>query len=83
MRLEMRIPDVRPDALMLPAVCPYQGCGGGHFELHGTVRKRLRDTRYQEVLVHRYRCRRCRRRRSPSVMSRNTQWSALPAGPRR
>jgi transposase-like protein len=61
MRLKLILPQVIPTELQPPSVCPYEGCGGGHFRFHQAVGKPLRDTRYPEVGAHRYQCLRCRR----------------------
>ncbi len=59
MRLQIRQPEVRPDAYRVPLECPH-GCGGRVFALHQTHEKRLDDLDYTRVLVRRYRCVQCR-----------------------
>ena len=61
MRLKLILPRVFPTDLQPPTLCPYEGCGGRHFQFHQAVEKPLRDTRYREVEAHRYECLRCRR----------------------
>jgi transposase-like protein len=61
MRLKLILPQVVPAELRLPEHCPYEKCGGHHFRFHQTVEKPLRDTRYPEVVAHRYKCLRCKR----------------------
>jgi transposase-like protein len=61
MRLQLILPRVEPTEMMLPTVCPYEGCQGVHVRHHQELVKRLNDTVYEVVLVHRYRCLRCER----------------------
>jgi transposase-like protein len=60
MRLELVLPRVEPTEFKKPLVCPHQGCQGRHFEHHQEVDKPLKDTTYEAVLAHRYRCLRCK-----------------------
>jgi len=60
-RLQLMLPQVNPTEFKKPRVCPKKGCKGRHFEHHQEVEKRIKDTRYETVFVHRYRCLRCRR----------------------
>jgi transposase-like protein len=57
----MILPRVEPSEFKVPTVCLYPGCGGKHLELHQTVVKPVKDTEYQAVSAHRYRCLRCGR----------------------
>jgi transposase-like protein len=64
MHLSVRLPKVLPDQIQPPTRCPLklgtQKCKGTHFKLHQVVcRKPLRDTKYSEVIAHRYRCLKC------------------------
>jgi transposase-like protein len=67
MHLTVRLPKVQPTEIRPPTHCPLRGrgkskktCSGTRFKLHQVVcRKRLRDTRYSQVLCHRYRCLKC------------------------
>ena len=61
MRLKLILPQVVPAELRPPEHCPYEGCAGRHFRFHQEVEKPLRDTRYPEVVAHRYECLRCKR----------------------
>ena len=61
MRLHLILPCVKPDELVQRSVCPYEGCGGRHFEHHQAVKKAVRDTEYDVVVAQRYRCLRCGR----------------------
>lgn len=61
MRLELRVPAVKPDEISVPMVCPHAPCGGRHFRLHQVVAKAVRDTQVAEVSARRYQCLRCRR----------------------
>jgi hypothetical protein len=61
MRLELRLPQVKPDEICPPTVCHYPNCGGEQLQLHQVVAKPVRDTVFQQVFGHRYRCLRCGR----------------------
>ena len=61
MRLRLILPQVEPSELNKPAVCPDKDCQGRHFEHHQEVDKPLKDTEYEVVVAHRYRCLRCQR----------------------
>ena len=61
MRLELRLPLVKPDEMSEPTLCPYAKCGGRHFRLHQVVAKAVRDTVYTGVIARRYACLRCQR----------------------
>jgi hypothetical protein len=61
MRLKLLLPPVQPEVFQEPKVCPYRKCGGKHFHLRQIVRKPIRDTVLQEVMVRRYDCLRCGR----------------------
>jgi len=61
MRLELILPRVKPTEFKKPQVCPHKRCQGRHFEHHQEVDKPLKDTRYEAVSAHRYRCLRCKR----------------------
>ena len=56
MRLHMILPRVEPSEFEVPTACPYPGCRGKHLELHQTVVEPVKDTGYQAVSAHRYRC---------------------------
>lgn len=64
MHLSVHLPKVLPDQIQPPTRCPLKNgtkqCAGRHFKLHQVVcRKPLRDTKFSEVLCHRYRCLKC------------------------
>ena len=59
MRLQVIIPQVKPNEFKKPLTCPQEDCQGRHFEHHQEVNKPLKDTRYGAVTAHRYRCLRC------------------------
>src|SRR6266699_5190186 len=61
MRLRILLPKVNPEAITVPTRCAYIGCSGSKFHLRQEVAKPLRDTVYQEVVVHRYQCLKCQR----------------------
>jgi hypothetical protein len=56
MRLRIVLPKVNPEAIAVPSICPYAGCGGRKLHLRQEVAKPLRDTVYHEVQVPRYQC---------------------------
>lgn len=60
MRLSLILPRVEPSEITPPTACPYDGCGGAHFEFHQAVEKPIRDTACSVVTAHRYLCLRCR-----------------------
>lgn len=54
MRLRVRIPQVEPDMMEIPEVCPYPDCDGRRFKMHQRhCIKPLRDTQYDQVIVYR------------------------------
>jgi transposase-like protein len=59
MRLHLILPRVEPEEIKPPSVCPYEGCDGTHFQFIQEVEKPLRDTKYPQVVAHRYQCLRC------------------------
>src|SRR2546421_4053997 len=61
MRLRIMLPKVNPKAIAVPSTCKYAGCSRRKFHLRQEVAKPLRDTVYQEVVVHRYQCLKCQR----------------------
>ena len=56
MRLHLILPRVEPTGFKLPLICPYEDCQGAHFEHHQEVPKPLKDTVYEAVSAHRYKC---------------------------
>ncbi len=61
MRLQLILPVVKVEELMMPKKCPHRGCSGVYFRLYQQVEKRLKDTVCRQVTVHRYRCLTCGR----------------------
>ena len=61
MRLQLILPPVKSTEITPPLVCPYEGCQGVHIRFFQEVRKPVRDTVYEAVVAHRYRCLRCQR----------------------
>jgi hypothetical protein len=59
MRLQMILPKVEPDQIKAPEKCPEAGCQGRHFQFLQAVPKAVRDTVYDGVAAHRYKCLRC------------------------
>ena len=64
MHLSVRLPKVLPDKIPQPTHCPLKHgkkkCMGRRFKLHQVVcRKPLRDSKFSEVICHRYRCLKC------------------------
>jgi len=61
MRLNLILPVVEPDHYLAPQHCANPKCKGKYFRLRQEVQKNVRDTRYEQVVVHRYECLRCHR----------------------
>ena len=62
MRLQMRLPEVKPGEYEEPTQCPYEGCEGEYFKVHQqNCRKPVVDTAHEEVNAKRYECLRCER----------------------
>ncbi len=60
MRLRISIPDVERERVRPPEACPY--CGRKTLKPHQLrCRKAIRDTKWEEVVVQRWKCLRCRR----------------------
>ncbi|GIK38028.1 MAG: hypothetical protein BroJett011_18610 [Chloroflexota bacterium] len=59
MRLQIILPPVKPAELKAPELCPCKSCQGKHFQFLQAVKKPARDTVYEAVVAHRYRCLRC------------------------
>ena len=83
MRIQVRLPQVKPDEYNMPAECPY-GCGRRYFRPYGRQGqvKRLRDPQYTQVIVRRYQCLQCGRtfRRYPLGVLGGAQQSARMKG---
>jgi len=62
MHLSVRLAKVEPTQIEPPTRCPFSKCKGTHFKVHQVVcHKAVRDTKYAEVLLPRYRCLKCQR----------------------
>ncbi len=61
MRLHLLLPKVDPRAMAEPSKCAYADCPGKRVQLRQSVNKVIRDTVYEQVEVHRYRCLKCGR----------------------
>jgi transposase-like protein len=61
MRLELRVPAVKPDEISEPTACRFAPCEGRHFRLHQRVAKAVHDTVFEAVTARRYQCLRCGR----------------------
>jgi transposase-like protein len=83
MRIQVRIPKVKPDVYREIQVCPYEGCGGQCFKEHGqrAEAKPTRDLNYAAVESFRYQCLKCGRtfRVYPEGVSRAQQSDGLKA----
>jgi transposase-like protein len=87
MHLNVRLPKVEPLEIHPPTHCPLRErrhpkkkCSGTHFKEHqGNCRKAVRDTRYRQVTVRRYRCLKCQRtfRVYPTGVSHDHQSDTL------
>lgn len=73
----LQLPDVKRKTEIRPWKCHY--CQGETFQRWGKVKKPVRDNRYRNVLVYRYRCCRCRRtfRHYPQGVDRADQTERL------
>ncbi len=61
MRLHLLLAKVEPQAMPVPTTCGYADCTSKQVRLHQPVKKAIRDTVYQQVEAHRYRCLKCGR----------------------
>ncbi|MCL4276007.1 MAG: transposase [Anaerolineales bacterium] len=59
MRLQIILPQVKAAELKAPELCSCKNCQGKHFQFLQAVKKPVRDTVYEAVVAHRYRCLRC------------------------
>ncbi len=59
MRLNLLLPDVRPDKLQMPKQCKREGCKGKRFYPRQGVEKKIVDGKYQKVQAWRYSCGSC------------------------
>jgi transposase-like protein len=62
MRLRVNIPQVDPNAMERPQVCPYEACDGEYFTPHQQhCEKPLRDPEFDRVNAKRWKCLQCGR----------------------
>ena len=59
MRLNLLLPDVKPDQLQLPKQCAKRECKGKRFYPRQAVEKKIIDGKYQKVQAWRYECASC------------------------
>jgi hypothetical protein len=59
MRLNLNLPVVKPGEFEKPRKCTNPKCKGKRFHPFQVVKKQIRDSKYDEVQVIRYRCLRC------------------------
>jgi hypothetical protein len=59
MRLNLRLPEVKPDQFVLPKQCPTAGCKGQRFLWRQKVKKNVVDAKYKQVEVWRCQCEKC------------------------
>ena len=87
MHLTVRLPKVQPTEIRPPTHCPLRGrgkskktCSGTRFKLHQVVcRKPLGDTRFSQVLCHRYRCLKCHAASGPTHPASPTITNPIPS----
>lgn len=61
MRMQVQLPEVKPDEYEEMEVCP--ACGCEHFKAHGKqgYEKKVRDLKYEQVISQRVKCVRCKK----------------------
>jgi len=59
MRLNLRLPEVKPDHFVVPRHCPTPGCNGQCFYPRQKVKKQVVDAKYKQVEAWRYQCGAC------------------------
>jgi transposase-like protein len=59
MRLNLLLPDVKPDQWQLPKECGKEGCKGKRYYPRQAVEKKIVDGKYQKVQAWRYECASC------------------------
>ncbi|MCI0608222.1 MAG: hypothetical protein L0Z71_04070 [Anaerolineae bacterium] len=59
MRLNLRLPEVKPDHIVIPKHCPTAGCNGKRFYPRQKVKKKVVDAKYKQVEAWRYQCGAC------------------------
>jgi transposase-like protein len=63
MRIQVQLPKVRPEEVVMPIECPSEGCDGQYFKPHGVKgeTKAVRDFGQDRVTSYRWECMKCRR----------------------
>ena len=61
MRLNLCLPEVKPEKFELPKQCPTIGCKGKRFYPRQKVVKKIVDAKHKQVEVWRYQCAQCER----------------------
>jgi len=59
MRLNLRLPEIKPNHYVAPKRCPVPGCKGKRFYPRQKVRKNVVDSKYKQVEAWRYQCCEC------------------------
>jgi hypothetical protein len=59
MRLNLRLPEVKPEQFTYPKKCPTSGCKGKRFYPRQKVKKKVVDAKYKQVEAWRYQCGEC------------------------
>lgn len=59
MRLNLRLPEVKPDKYVIPQGCPTSGCKGRRFYPRQAVEKKIVDAKHKQVRAWRYECSEC------------------------
>jgi len=59
MRLNLLLPDVKPEEIQAPKECARENCKGKRFYPRQEVKKKIVDGKYQQVKAWRYECARC------------------------
>jgi transposase-like protein/ribosomal protein S27AE len=59
MRLNLRLPEVKPEHFVLPTHCPTAGCKGKRFYPRQKVKKKVVDAKHKQVDAWRYQCGKC------------------------
>jgi hypothetical protein len=59
MRLNLRLPEVKPEHFVVPKSCPWAGCKGKRFYPRQKVKKNVVDAKYKAVEAWRYQCGEC------------------------
>jgi ribosomal protein S27AE/transposase-like protein len=59
MRLNLRLPEVKPEHFVIPKRCPSAGCKGKRFYPRQKVKKKVVDAKHKQVEAWRYQCGKC------------------------